>query len=96
MANFMPQLLYTWGKFLRYPLNKKLEKSQSWYGYFFRKENLLPLPSIKLWTIQHYTQYTIPNTNPNNFTSSESHHNSVCSDKTKDKGPIVQKYRHQE
>jgi len=28
------------------------------------------------------TNYTIPNTNPNNFTSSESNHNSVCSDKT--------------
>ena len=51
-TNFMPQLLYSWGKILRYPLNIKLEESQSWYGYFCRKENLLPLPQIKLLTIQ--------------------------------------------
>jgi len=52
VANFMPQLLYAWGKILQYPLNKRLEESQSLYGYFCRKENLLPLPQIKLWTIQ--------------------------------------------
>jgi hypothetical protein len=31
-ANFMPQLLYSWGEILQYPLNIKLEESQSWYG----------------------------------------------------------------
>ena len=34
----------------------------------------------------HWTHYTITNTNPNNLISSESNHNSVRSDKTKDEG----------
>ena len=45
-----------------YPFSRSLDGLQSWYKWFWRKENFLPLPGFKPLTVQHiaycYTDYT--------------------------------------
>jgi len=43
------------GKELRYPLNRRLGRPDSWSGHFGEEENLLPLPAFEPQTVQPLT-----------------------------------------
>jgi hypothetical protein len=45
-------VLYSWGKNLQYPLNRRLGEFQSWYGCFGDERNLLLLAGFEPKLVQ--------------------------------------------
>jgi hypothetical protein len=54
ITNFMHGPLYlSQGKKPLYPLSRKLVEHQRWFARFRQENNLLPLPGIEPWLVQH-------------------------------------------